>query len=336
MTANKLSKVIFLGTPDFAVPSLRTLIQDPEIEVLAVITQPDKPVGRKQIITAPIIKTLAREHRIPVYQPESLNNDEELFTTMQKLNPDYLITVAYGQIIKEKILNFKPIINVHASLLPYYRGPAPINWMIINGETEVGVSTMLTNAGIDTGDILLQAKTTLDSDSNAQELSTRLASMGAELLIKTLKTYTTIQPIKQSSYTNLDSDKILAPFMNKELGYIDFKTEKLLLKSGNPKQRDFLLTKDNSATNIHNLVRACLPWPVAYFTQDNKKIQILETTIVNNDSHSSKIGEIIHSDKNDKSITIQCKQGQIKILRVKPESKAELSAYDWFNGLKTS
>lgn len=331
----KKIKLFFLGTPEFAVPSLSALFEDSEIEILGLITQPDKPVGRKQILTASPCKNYALQKNIAIYQPENINKDLSLIELIKKQNPDYLVTVAYGQILKSNILELKPVINLHASLLPHYRGPAPINWMIIQDEAEIGLSTMLTDPGIDTGDVLLQTKTKpLEPNETAESLTQRLSIVGAELLIKTLKTFGSIKPLPQESFNGIIESKLLAPFINKELGLIDFKSATLNLKSANPRQKDFELVLTNSARNVHNLVRACIPWPLVFFVLDHKKHQVLETQIVSESAQEGEVGSIIASNSEDGSITVQCQVGLLKILKIKPESKSIMRAADWHNGLR--
>jgi len=325
-------KVFFLGTPEFAVGSLESLIKASNIEVLAVITQPDKAVGRQQLIIPPPIKVLAQQHQIPVFQPEKINLDQDLIELIKNSKPDFLITVAYGQIIKQELLNIAPIINVHASLLPDYRGPAPINWSLIHGETEVGVSTMLTDLGVDTGDILLKAAITIDQEINAAQLAEQLAKLGADLLIETLNRFQSIKPEKQTA--SLDSNKQLAPFMDKKLGEIDFRAKNLILRSANPKQSDFQVVKENSAINIHNLVRATYPWPGTYFFYEGKKVILLESKLPADKSAGTlQLGQI-SINKEAQSFSIQTQNGLLEIIKLKPEGKQEMFAYQWINGLR--
>ena len=177
--------VVFMGTPEFAVPSLKKLI-DNNYDVCAVFTKPDKPQGRKMIITPPPVKVFAEEHGIDVYQPEKVKS-EDTINLIQSLNPDIIIVVAYGKILPKQIIDMPKYgcINVHGSLLPKYRGAAPIQWSIINGDTVTGVTTMYMNEGLDTGDILLQSKLYIEENETSDELKVRMADVGADLLIKT-------------------------------------------------------------------------------------------------------------------------------------------------------
>lgn len=329
-------KIIFLGTPQFAVPSLKKLIDASEIEVLAVICQPDKPIGRKQIISPPPTKLLALENGIPVFQPEKISKDEDCLEKLKSLKPDLLVTVAYGQILKENVLTLAPlgVINLHASLLPKYRGPAPINWMIINGEKIVGLSTMQTESGIDTGPMLLKASSELGPEENAEELSERLSRIGASLLLETLLEYENIKAEAQPELSQEESHCQLAPFMNKKLGEIDFKKEFLELSSANPRQHDFKVVLKNSAMNIHNLIRGTYPWPGAYFMHKNTKIIILKTRVGDSTSPKKPSGTIIETSKTNNSILVSCQEGTLEIFSLKPEGKKEMTAYEWFNGLQ--
>lgn len=326
---NHSVKLVFLGTPDFAVPSLEKLIQANDIEVVIVITQPDKLVGRKQILTAPPIKTLAEKNKIPVFQPEKINQDSALLEILAKLKPDFLITVAYGQILKQEIMSIAPVINLHASLLPNYRGPAPINWMIIHGDKEIGLTTMLSDAGVDTGDILLKTITALDANEDASKVSERLAIAGADLLLETLRKFSELHPEEQEPAE--DPSKQLAPFMDRKLGVIDFAAKEIVLGSANPKQSNFKVVMENSAANIHNLVRALQPWPGANFNYQGQKISILKTKVVDMDSKKSP-GTIVEIKKDTKSFVVATQQGLLELITLKPEGKNECDAFSWLNG----
>ena len=322
-----------MGTPEFAVPSLQALIAAEDIDVLAVITQPDKATGRKQIISASPVKLIAEAHGIPVYQPERISQDEELIKQLINLQPDFIITAAYGQILRVNILDIAPVVNLHASLLSEFRGPAPINWMIIHGDKMVGLTTMLTGVGVDTGDILLKFQTDLGEIENAEQLTDRLAEHGAELLLKTLREFNTLAPQKQSL---ADATRQLAPFMDKNLGRINFSDTELILRSANPKQTEFKLVLKNSAQNIHNLVRATYPWPGAYFMDSEQKIIILETRVLEHDSLNASPGLISSIDKSCGSFIVACQQGSLEILKLKPQGKNAMQALDWLNGKRLS
>ena len=352
-------RLVFFGTPEFAVPALNLLINSSDIEVLAVITQPDKPVGRKQILTAPPVKDIALKHGIPVFQPEKLNLDELLFKTLSDLKPDALVTVAYGQILKENYLNLSSlgVVNLHASLLPKYRGPAPINWMLINGEKEIGVSTMLSDAGVDTGPVLLSSEMLYVENETAQELTLRMSHFGADLLLSTLlklnfnkqnnknvESGIGGQPSNegqgfskgyvQQGFAELAVFEQLAPFMTKDLGLIDFFSPELHFSSPNSKQAFFKFSKPNSAENIHNLVRGTYPWPGAYFMFRGEKVAILETTVAGEELKSPDPGIIVKVNHKEGFIWVQTFDGILQIDKLKPSGKAEMKASDCLNGFR--
>lgn len=346
-------RLVFFGTPDFAVPALNLLINSSSsLKVLAVVTQPDRPAGRKQILTAPPVKVLAEKYSIPVFQPESLSKDEEVLNKIRNLNPDCLVTVAYGQILKANYLNLTNmgVINLHASLLPKYRGPAPINWMLINGEKEIGVSTMLSDSGVDTGPVLLKAEMGLIKDETASELSSRMALFGADLLLETLCKLDAkvLNPSEQRGYEELQIHEKLAPFLSKELGCIDFSKEFIHFSSPNPRQSFFNFTKPNSAENIHNLVRGLQPWPGAYFTYNQEKISILKTSLPQSHEDNQNTesvmpraslgkfsaGTIVKINYSEGYIWVITQDGILQIDKLKPSAKNEMKASDCLNGLR--
>ncbi|NBV98514.1 MAG: methionyl-tRNA formyltransferase [Proteobacteria bacterium] len=335
-------RLVFFGTPEFAVPALNLLINSNDIEVLAVITQPDKPVGRKQILTAPPVKDIALKHGIPVFQPEKLNLDELLFKTLSDLKPDALVTVAYGQILKGNYLNLSSlgVVNLHASLLPKYRGPAPINWMLINGEKEIGVSTMLSDAGVDTGPVLLSSEMLYVENETAQELTLRMSHFGADLLLSTLLklNFNEGQEFSkgqvQQGFAELAVFEQLAPFMTKDLGLIDFFSPELHFSSPNSKQAFFKFSKPNSAENIHNLIRGTYPWPGAYFMFRGEKVVILETAVADEELKSPDPGTIVKVNHKEGFIWVQTFDGILQIYRLKPSGKAEMKASDCLNGFR--
>jgi methionyl-tRNA formyltransferase len=231
-------KIIYLGTPSFAVPTLEALIASNH-EILEVITQPDRPKGRRQTLTPSPVKLAAQAHNLPVYQPERIRRPESI-DHLRALAPDVMVIVGYGQIIPQSIIDIplRGIINVHGSLLPKLRGAAPVQWSIVNGDPVTGVTTMQIDAGLDTGAMLLKAETKIDPEEDAIELAARLASMGAKLLIETLATNPAPQPQNPNEAT-------LAPILKKEDGNIDWRL---------PAQR------------IHNLIRGLQPWPGGHTT----------------------------------------------------------------------
>lgn len=230
-------RVLFLGTPEFAVPTLQHLLDFSKVEVVGVVTQPDRPAGRGNKMHPPPTKILAEQHGIPVLQPVSLAKSPEIVEQMRALNSDVIVMVAFGQILKKAVLSMPPqgVINVHASLLPHYRGAAPLNWSIINGDTVTGVTTMFTEAGVDTGPMLLKKEVEIGPDMTSEELAQVLSHEGAVLLIQTLEKLIdkTLVPERQD-----DALATFAPMMNKDLGHIDW---------------------SQSPHKVHNLVRGIIP-----------------------------------------------------------------------------
>ena len=265
-----MKKIIFMGTPEIAVPSLKALVEN-GFDIPLVITQPDKPKGRGQAVQYPPVKEYALTAGLEVYQPEKIKNNTEVMEKLKSISPDFFAVAAYGKILPQEVLDIPKIapVNVHFSLLPKYRGPAPVNWAIMNGEEETGVNTMLMDAGMDTGDILLTAKTPI-LKKNAGELADELAVTGAELLIKTLNEFESITPIKQ------DNNKATkAPMMNKEMGLINWSQD---------------------ASQIERMIRAFTPWPASYSMLDNKKIKIFKSDVAEI-NHNAAAGTIIDVDK---------------------------------------
>ena len=243
--------LVYLGTPQFAVPTLEAIL-DAGHCVLTVVTQPDRPKGRERNFSSGPVKECALRHGLAVYQPERVRHPEAQMH-LRDLKPDVMVVVGYGQIIPQTVIDIAPvgIINVHASLLPKYRGAAPVQWAIARGEKITGVTTMRIDAGLDTGDILLQSETAIGPAETAPELSKRLAAMGADLLVRTLETDPAARPQNSSEAT-------LAPILKKEDGRIDW---------------------TRSAQDIHNQVRGLLPWPGAHTTFRGKGMQVWKACV---------------------------------------------------------
>lgn len=248
-------RLVFMGTPDFAVGCLESLIQAGH-EIVAVYSQPDKPVGRKREIFPTPVKQCALKHNIKVLQPNSLRTEEQL-EIMKELAPEAVVVVAYGKLIPANMLELAPLgfINVHASLLPKYRGAAPIQWSIVNGDKETGVTTMLLNEGMDTGDILEMVSTPIGEKETAGELFDRLSALGARLIVSTLSK---LEKGELVSVKQDESKATLAPIISKEMALIDF-------------------TK--SAEKIDCLIRGFSPWPVAYTILDGKRLKVYSATV---------------------------------------------------------
>ena len=297
-------KTIFMGTPDFAVPCLEVL--QVKTEVLAVITQPDRPKGRGHNLQASPVKQKALEYNLPVLQPEKIKT-EEFTAELERLQPDLIVVVAFGQILSQRILDIPPLgcVNVHASLLPRYRGAAPIHWSIINGEKETGVTTMLMDAGLDTGDMLLKDKVTITEEMTTEELHDQLMAMGGKLLAETIDGLAngTITPEKQD-----DSISNYAGMLNKETGHIDW---------------------SKSAVEIHNLIRGLNSWPVAWSMKDGKNYKFWRTKVENSNSDKAS-GTVVELRKN--SFCIATGEGLLEVLEIQPPSKKRMSAGDLLRG----
>ena len=299
-------KAVFMGTPEFAVPTLQALID--HHEVLAVVTQPDKQRGRGKKMQFPPVKEKAVEYDIPVYQPQRAR-DEEFIEELKNLNPDVIVVVAYGQILPESILNIPKYgcINVHGSVLPKYRGAAPINWVIINGEQKTGVTTMYMNEGLDTGDIILQSEFALSDEITAGELHDIMMEQGGELLVET------IDKIKNNCAPRIpqnDEESSYAPMMNKALGNIDF---------------------SKTAKEIHNLVRGVNPWPSAYTTYEGKSMKVWKTKVLN-ETTSKECGTILKVDKD--GIRVATKDKILLIEEIQMPNKKRVAVCEYIKGNK--
>lgn len=289
-------KSIFMGTPEFAVPTLERMVAAGH-EVTAVFTQPDRPKGRGQESTASPVKIAAERLGIRVYQPERVRRPE-VVEEIRALQPEVMVVVGYGQIIPQTILDIPPhgIINVHASLLPKYRGAAPIQWAIARGETRTGVTTMRIDAGLDTGDMLLKEETEIGQEETAVELSARLAPMGAGLLERTLAKLSTIKPEKQD-----DLQATLAPILKKEDGRIDWTLP---------------------AREIACRVRGFQPWPGCYTTWRGKRLAIWRARA---QAGWAGTGEI-------RGTRVGCGEGLLELIEVQPEGKKRMTAEAFLNG----
>lgn len=297
-------KILFMGTPDFAVPSLVKLIESDD-DVVGVFTQSDKPKGRGYKLQYPPIKEVAIENNIEVFQPKSLK-DNNVVDILTKLSPDLIIVVAYGKILPKGILDFPKYgcINVHASLLPRYRGAAPIQWSVINGEKTTGVTTMYMAEGLDTGDILKKAEIDISENETAGQLHDRLSELGAELLLETIKDLksNSLVPQKQD-----DAKSCYAPMLDQEMSIIDWSKE--------------------DSREIHNLIRGLNPWPVAKTSLEGKKIKIYSSEISSNCNGTP--GEIIKLDP----FTIACRNNTALIIHeLQLEGKKRMSSRDFING----
>lgn len=300
-------KVIFFGTPEFAVPFLNHLEVDNRIEVEAVVTQPDKPVGRKKEITPPPVKVFAQKMDIPVMQPEEVKNNTEFIELIKGLEPDFIIVVAYGAILPKEILDIPKYdcINVHTSLLPMYRGASPIQSALLNGDKEIGVSYMSLNEKLDTGDIYLLKKVEIDEKDTQETLFKRLSDIGATLLPSVLIDIEdgVLTPIPQNEDNATYCTKI-----TKEDALFD------------PK-------KDN-ADLIINKIRAFTPWPGIYMMYKDKRLKLLEIEKYNGNEKVSK-GEFVSKDG---LLLLGTNDGILNVKKLQPEGKNPMSATDFING----
>lgn len=298
-------KVIFMGTPDFAVATLKALI-DSRHEVAAVFTQPDKPKGRsKEPVMSPV-KELALQYGISVYQPVKIREQEQV-ELIEKMEADVIVVTAFGQILPKRILEAPKYgcINVHASLLPLYRGAAPIQWAIIDGQPVAGVTTMQMNVGLDTGDMLMKKEIELDAKETGGSLFDRLSVLGAQLLLETLEAAEegTLTPIPQD-----DSKATYARMLDKALGKLDFHKD---------------------AVELERLIRGLNPWPSAYTFYKGKTLKIWAADVVCQDFEGG-IGEIVAADSD--SFTVKCGRGALCITQVQLEGKKRMSTADFLRG----
>lgn len=304
-------KIIFLGTPDFAKNVLLKLINSKH-QVVAVVCQPDRPVGRKQILTPPPTKTLAIENNIPVYQFEKIK--KEGVETLKNLNADVMITSAYGQILNQKLLDLAPygVINVHGSLLPKYRGSSPIQWALINGEKQTGVTIMKTNIGMDTGDMIEKAVVDIEENDTVTSLLEKLSIKGGELLLKVLDDLENGTAV----FTKQDeSESSYYPMLDKEMAKIDF---------------------NKTAREICNFVRGLEEWPTAYCYLDDDVLKVYKTSIcefVSQDDEDYKVGQIVECSPK-KGLIIKVKNGYVNLNIVKLGSGKLLDGKALANGHK--
>lgn len=301
--------MVFCGTPDFAVPSLYELAS--RYEVAAVITQPDRPRGRGQRLVATPVKKAAQSLGVPLWQPSDINHSE-VIKGLISLEPDVLVVVAYGQILKADILKLAPLgaVNLHASLLPDLRGGAPIHWAILRGYSTTGVTTMLMDEGLDTGDILLQEKISIGPDETVGELHDRLAYLGAKLLDKTLVELEkgTIKPIPQDH-----SKATYAP---------------------NLKKGDRLLKWSAGCKAVHNQVRGLNPWPAAYTSYNGRQLIVLRSRCLPHYDVNEMPGTI--TELTEQGFVVACQSGAVEVLEVRPQNRSHMSAADFCRGYSVS
>ena len=306
-------KLVFMGTPDFAKESLEA-VYNAGYEILAVVTNPDRPKGRGMKMVESPVKEFAKEKNLKIYQPEKVKKNIEFIEEIKKLQPDVICVVAYGKILPKEILEIPKLgcINVHGSLLPKYRGAAPIQWAILNGDKETGITTMYMNEGMDTGDMILKEKVTIGEDETTGELWDRLSKIGGEFLVKTLKEIEkgTAPREKQGD------DFSIAPMLDKKMAKIDW--------------------ENKSAIEIKNLVRGLNPIMGAYSFLNGKKIKFWNVAIATNKeipAEGLKNGTVILSNPKD-GLFIKTKEGIIKVLEIQGENAKRMPIQDFLRGNK--
>ena len=297
-------KILFMGTPDFAVPCLEKLIKDGH-NIVGVLTQPDKPQGRKMKLTPPPVKELALQNNLEVYQPESLKNDA-IKQLLEEKQPELIVVVAYGKILPKYVLDFPKYrcINVHGSLLPRWRGAAPIQWSIIAGDKTAGVTTMKMSEGLDTGDMLLKYETEIGQTETAGELFDRLALSGAELLHDTIEQIDSIVPEVQD-----ESKANYAHMLDKQMAQIDW-------------------SKSNK--EIDCLIRGLNPWPIAFTTLNGERLKVYSASIQN---ASGKAGEVLQADSKN-GLLVACGEGAVLLNEIQAVGGKRMNAKDYLRGHK--
>lgn len=317
-------RVVFMGTPDFAEKSLKAIYEAGH-EIIAVVTNPDKPKGRGMKMVSSPVKQYAEIKGLPIYQPIKIKENNEFIETMKQLKPDLFCVVAYGKILPEELLNIPKYgaINVHGSLLPKYRGAAPIQWAVINGEKETGITTMFMDVGMDTGDMILKEKIEIGENETTGELWEKLADIGANLLVETVKNIEDkVSNIQDESNAKNEIKKLvgaqkqgeeytIAPMLKREIANIDW---------------------NKTSSEIHNLVRGLNPIMGAVTEYNKKKIKIWKTKVIidNSIKNEYKNGEIIKVSK--KELLVKTGDGIISIIEIQPENKKKMNITEFING----
>ncbi len=295
-------KIIFMGTPDYASEILDSVIKTDFIDVVAVYTQPDKPVGRKKVLTPPPVKVLAQQNGIKVYQPQTLR-DESVVSELKTIECDYIVVAAYGQILPKAILDYAPCINLHASILPQYRGASPIQQSILNGDKRTGVTAMLMEEGLDTGDIIKIEKVDISDDEMVSELFSKLTKVATVLTVDVLKNFKNYTPVKQD-----ENKATLCKKISKKDGLVYF----------------------DDALQIYNKYRAFTPWPTIYLESGLK----LKEVKLHQKDGEFEAGKILHVEKD--GVVVGCSKGALKVIKVQPNSKKEMDISSYINGKRLS
>ena len=301
-------RILFMGTPDFALFSLRAWVEAGE-DVIGVVTQPDKPKGRGYALTPPPVKVYAEEKGLPVYQPATLRGDE-FAATLAALDPDLIVVVAFGKILPQNVLDYPKFgcINVHGSLLPEYRGAAPMQRAIIDGKKETGITTMVMADGIDTGDMLLKRKISIETNDNFETVHDKLGLCGAETLLDTLK------ELRAGTLTRIKQDDSLATYAAKI------------------EKTDCVIDFDRPASAVHDQIRGLSPIPLSFtHTPDGKMLKVIASELVSV-HHQASAGTVLSLDGG--KVLVACRDNAVALLTVLPEGKKRMSSSDFINGRK--
>ncbi|HIT32165.1 MAG TPA: methionyl-tRNA formyltransferase [Candidatus Enterenecus stercoripullorum] len=299
-------RIVFFGTPDFAVPALNALVESGQ-EIVGVFTQPDKPKNRGMKLMPTPVKECAYTYNIPVYQPSTLR-DGSAVELLRQLEPDLIVVAAYGKILPKEVLELPALgcVNIHSSLLPKYRGAAPINWAILNGEDRTGVTLMYMAEGLDTGDMLAQAETEIALDEDAGQLHDQLARMGAKLLVETLPS---LEAGTAVAVPQDDALSCYAPMLSKELSPVDW---------------------SRTARQIHDQVRGLVPWPSAVTQLDGVRCKLWKTALTHETTDKAP-GSVVQADK--RGLKLACGDGQVlELLEVQPDGKKRMAASAFLAG----
>ena len=303
-------RILFMGTPDFALFSLKALCEAGE-NVIGVVTQPDKPKGRGYTLTPPPVKVYATEQGLPVYQPNTLRGDE-FAALLSELDPDLIVVVAYGKILPQNVLTYPKhgCINVHGSLLPEYRGAAPMQRAIMEGKAVTGITTRYMDVGLDTGDMLLKSEVAIEENDNFEDIHDKLAACGAKTLLDTLAA------IRDGSLAREKQDDSLATYAAKI------------------EKTDCLIDFSRSADEVHNQIRGLSPIPLSFtHTPDGKLLKVTKAIITSREGDNTEVGKVVALDD---GITVTCGRGKITLLTVLPEGKGRMSAADFIRGRKVA
>lgn len=301
-----MKKIVFIGTPDFSVEALKALLKDSSTEISLVVTGEDRRRSRNKFLPTPV-KKLALENNLEVYTPKNIN-DPESIQKIQEVDPDFIVIVAYGQILSNEFLEAFPdkILNIHSSLLPKYRGAAPINWALVDGEKETGVSIMIVDEGMDTGDVLISEKTEIPDDETADKLHDRLAIMGGELIVLSLKNFENLYENRQ---VQKDKEASYCGKITREMGHLDFNQKK---------------------HEIYNHFRGFYPWPGAYFYYDQDMVKVHKMDIISGYNEEDENGKVLKVS--EKGIAVACEQGRVLFTEIQFPNRRTMKVKEFLLG----